>query len=261
MRSGTKRSFKGIWLLAAVLMGLFVLGAGNFALAEEAETTEVVKTLWWRAKTTAAVKAADMATGEKVKIKKGAKLDVTKRNYNMYAANPKSTCVYQGHTVRIPNKYLKFTKDLATGALGDYSTATKENFVNVTKRNLCGDKRGKGRLIWVCLEKQRVNVFTGTTGQWKLEQVFLTSTGTGDTPTRAKADFVNFKKDIYQIEGSRVQYFVEAIGSGFHKWPLKGAFRKKLGKHTISHGCIRLKVSDAKWMFNNIEVGTRVLIF
>ena len=67
--------------------------------------------------------------------------------------------------------------------------------------------------------------------------------------------------DKVQIEGSRVQYFVEAVGSGFHMWPLKGSFKNRIGKHTISHGCIRLRKADAIWMFKNIKLKTTVQIF
>jgi lipoprotein-anchoring transpeptidase ErfK/SrfK len=94
-----------------------------------------------------------------------------------------------------------------------------------------------------------------------LEKVFLTSTGAAKTPSPVGPDVVNFKKLEYKIEGSRVKYFVEAVGSGFHKWSYSGKFRARAGKHTISHGCIRLKESDAIWMFKNIEEGTRVLIY
>lgn len=35
---------------------------------------------------------------------------------------------------------------------------------------------------------------------------------------------------------------------------------KNLGKKASSHGCIRLAVPDAKWLFENIPVGTKVVI-
>ena len=34
----------------------------------------------------------------------------------------------------------------------------------------------------------------------------------------------------------------------------------KLGKEPASHGCIRLSVPDAKWMMQNLKVGTKVVI-
>ena len=237
---------------------LIVMLSGAFIHVNAA--TEV-KTIWWKAKTTKKLKVKDVKTKKKFKIGKGKTLVVTKRNYRHLNPNAKSTCVYKDHEVRIPNKYLNFKKDLCTGAKGDYDDDTKEYFVNVARRAQLSKKGRGNRLIWVSLDKQRVNVFIGSPGKWELEKVFLTSTGAAKTPTPVGPDVVNFKKLEYKIEGSRVKYFVEAVGSGFHKWSYSGKFRARAGKHTISHGCIRLKESDAIWMYKNIEEGTRVLIY
>ncbi|WP_235804118.1 L,D-transpeptidase [Ligilactobacillus hayakitensis] len=35
---------------------------------------------------------------------------------------------------------------------------------------------------------------------------------------------------------------------------------EQLGKQSLSHGCIRLSVSDAKWFYQNIKYGTKVVI-
>lgn len=34
----------------------------------------------------------------------------------------------------------------------------------------------------------------------------------------------------------------------------------KLGKQPASHGCIRLSIPDAKWMMDNLKVGTKVVV-
>lgn len=52
----------------------------------------------------------------------------------------------------------------------------------------------------------------------------------------------------------------------FHSVPTKqdGSYNipeaKKLGKQPASHGCIRLSVPDAKWMMENLKVGTKVVV-
>ena len=35
---------------------------------------------------------------------------------------------------------------------------------------------------------------------------------------------------------------------------------KLLGKSTGSHGCVRLSIPDAKWVYHNVPVGTKVVI-
>ena len=248
---------------AVIVSFLIVMLSGAFIHAYAGP--QEVKTIWWKAKVVTpkkkGIKVKDIKTNKPVTIKKGKWVTVTRRNYKHLNPNAKSTCVYNGHEVRIHNKYLNFKKDLCTGASGDYDVATKEYFVNVTRRAQLSRKGRGNRLIWVSLDKQRVNVFIGSTGKWKLEKVFLTSTGAPKTPTPVGPDIVNFKKMEYKIEGSRVKYFVEAVGSGFHKWKYSGKFRARAGKHTLSHGCIRLKEADAIWMYNNIQEGTRVLVY
>lgn len=52
----------------------------------------------------------------------------------------------------------------------------------------------------------------------------------------------------------------------FHTVPTKkdGSYNvqeaNKLGKEPASHGCIRLSIPDAKWMMQNLKVGTKVVV-
>ncbi len=223
------------------------------------EPLQEVHTIYWKAKVTAKVRSTDLNTGEAVKIGKNTPVTVIERKYsNKRSATGKSLCTYEDYKFYVDNRYLKFIADACTADTeGDYNTTSKEYFINKVRQL----SSRTDRLIWICLDKQRVNVFTGAMGNWKLEETFLCSTGAATSPTAVRVDVVNFKKERYRIEGSSVKYFVEAIGSGFHMWNYSGKFKARVGRHTISHGCIRLKKEDAIWMFENIEVGTRVLIF
>ena len=60
--------------------------------------------------------------------------------------------------------------------------------------------------------------------------------------------------------GSNLQYFLSFGGSGIHQWPGGGA-GKNLGKHPCSHSCIRLGRKQSQWMYKNIPVKTRLLIY
>ncbi|WP_295729389.1 L,D-transpeptidase [uncultured Limosilactobacillus sp.] len=64
-------------------------------------------------------------------------------------------------------------------------------------------------------------------------------------------------------------YYVSWLNNGeylFHSVPTKadGSYdrqeARKLGKSTGSHGCVRLSVSDARWMMEHLPVGTKVTI-
>ena len=85
----------------------------------------------------------------------------------------------------------------------------------------------------------------------------------------------------YQIQPERGQsFFNNSLNEGanywvswkdngvylFHTVPTKkdGSYNvseaEKLGKQPASHGCIRLSVPDAKWMMQNLKVGTKVVV-
>jgi lipoprotein-anchoring transpeptidase ErfK/SrfK len=53
---------------------------------------------------------------------------------------------------------------------------------------------------------------------------------------------------------------------GFHGIPYKVTKRGEipiftpLGQYPVSHGCIRVRVADAKWIFENMKIGTTVSV-
>lgn len=72
-----------------------------------------------------------------------------------------------------------------------------------------------------------------------------------------------------QASGEGANYWVSWKDHGiylFHSVPVdaQGHYveseAQQLGKRANSHGCIRLSVPDAKWMYQNIKVGTKVVI-
>lgn len=69
--------------------------------------------------------------------------------------------------------------------------------------------------------------------------------------------------------GEGANYWVSWKNHGeylFHTVPTdaNGNYKKaeaaKLGKASGSHGCVRLSIPDAKWIYNNVPVGTKVVI-
>ena len=85
----------------------------------------------------------------------------------------------------------------------------------------------------------------------------------------------------YYIQAERGYYFYSAkSGEGAHyyfSWLYHGLYlfysvptdssgnyiesvAENLGKKPMSHGCIQLSVADAKWFYQNIKYGTKVVI-
>lgn len=222
----------------------------------KANGTQVVKTIWWKAKTTARIKTTTTETGAEVKLEKGEVVTIVQRDY--HEKNGISQCMLSDEThCYIANKYLKITDPITTGAQGDYDVPTKEAYVNGHSI-----PSNTNMLIWISLDKQRVNIFTGSNHHWQLMKVFKTSTGKADAPTLDET----FLRKYYVQKKKRVvdslQFYTFFYGSGIHKWP-GGGMSKNIGKTPVSHSCVRLNGTNAKWVFdnNNIPLKTRVWIW
>ena len=265
---------KVITVMLALCVMMTVFGAQAFAMQgdEYLQTraraiaskagTEEVKTIHWVAKLTKKAKVTITGTGEMVPLKKGAKVTIVQRDYHAKAGI--SECeLADGRRCYIPNRFLNVKKPLGTGALGDYDRKTKEAFVNGEGgiAGLVGDK-----LIWISLDKQRVNVFQGSRGNWTLIQEFPCSTGKADAPTFDQS----FKK-VYKVQKKEpkvsygktkgLQWYTFIYGYGMHQW--KGGGKANIGLVPLSHSCVRLRRDDAKWIYDdaNIPVGTRIYVW
>ncbi|MBE6046898.1 MAG: L,D-transpeptidase [Clostridium sp.] len=121
-------------------------------------------------------------------------------------------------------------------------------------------------LIHVDLKNQRTNIYKGSKNLWKLLKSFTCSSGTTaeETPTgvytikeRGKWFFSN----SYNQGG---KYWVQFYGDYlFHSLPFDKTETNivdyTLGK-PASHGCIRLRENDSKWIYDNVPKDSKVII-
>lgn len=125
--------------------------------------------------------------------------------------------------------------------------------------------------LWILVSKKQQRVYLVNRG--KVLYTMYASTGSGqanNTPTgtyhiqaERGLSFFNAKSG----EGAR--YWISWKNHGeylFHSVPINRQGRyivneaQGLGKTANSHGCIRLSVPDAKWMYQNIKQETKVVI-
>lgn len=121
-------------------------------------------------------------------------------------------------------------------------------------------------LIYVNLSDQFTYIYNGSMNNWNMIKSFKCSTGIDEekTPTgifdvRERGDW--FFSDKYDQGG---KYWVQFYGDYlFHSVPYNED-QSEVVDNTLgapaSHGCIRLKTEDAKWIYDNIESGTKVII-
>ncbi|MBU3204808.1 L,D-transpeptidase [Clostridium algidicarnis] len=125
---------------------------------------------------------------------------------------------------------------------------------------------GTKYLILVNIKEQKTYIYKGSKNKWSLTKEFLCSTGINgkETPkgtftVQNKGDW--FYTDKYDQGG---KYWVGFKGNYlFHSLPFdkeqKNIVDTTLGK-PASHGCIRLKVEESKWIYDNVPIGSKVIV-
>lgn len=246
--------------------------------------TQEIKPIKWKAITRKATKLYKRAGGggSNGRIRKGTKVQVVKKV-------PK--VVKQGHVPRwIKVKVMKNGKAVKTGWIRfsatrgvrgivayknrkalDWGESKKVNYVNKKKYS------SKTKyLIWVSTYTQRVNIFKGKTGKWKLIKSHRCVTGTFYQPTsisssrrivsrkpRRVRNFLNSTSKYYY---THLSFFAKKGGPSFHTvcWALgtkRLVNRIKPNCQPGTKGCVRCPTSDAKWIYKNIPLGTKVVVY
>lgn len=119
-------------------------------------------------------------------------------------------------------------------------------------------------LIMVNTTTCRVGIYRGARGMWTQQAYWLCTVGAPATPTILGQYTVGAKGYVFG-RGYSCYYYTQFCGDYlFHSILYdQGTFRVqdgRLGQH-LSHGCIRLSLSNAKWIWDNIPAGTKVVTY
>ena len=132
-------------------------------------------------------------------------------------------------------------------------------------------KKAAVGFVRVVLDEQRVYVYSRTR---RLITTMPVSTGTGDTTPVGTFKVFSKSKDAYYAPNpnERMRWMTrftkgsEGGNIGFHGIPYKVTkagevpFPTPLGRAPSSHGCVRMAVSDARWIFHNVTLGMVVSV-
>lgn len=125
---------------------------------------------------------------------------------------------------------------------------------------------GTNYFILVNTSKQKTYVYKGGKNKWSLTKEFLCSTGINGSETPKGTFIVQNKGDWFYTDkySQGAKYWVGFKGNYlFHSLPFDKDKKKivdtTLGK-PASHGCIRLKVEESKWIYDNVPIGSKVVI-
>lgn len=121
-------------------------------------------------------------------------------------------------------------------------------------------------LINVNINNQKTYIYIGKKNNWSLVKTCPCSTGASgeETPT---GSFTTMEKGEWFFSNKYNQggkYWTQIVGDIlFHSVPFsrdKSTVLDYTLNKPVSHGCIRLSISDSKWIYNNIPKGSKVII-
>lgn len=119
------------------------------------------------------------------------------------------------------------------------------------------------KLITVDTGSQKLYAWDG--GQ--LQKTFTVSTGMRYTPT-VKGDFrIYLKNEKQNMKGNYPPYepyFLKDVPDVMFftgSYAIHGAYWHNKFGIKVTHGCVNMKVADAKWVYDWAPIGTRVVVF
>ena len=165
-----------------------------------------------------------------------------------------------------------------------YSYSDGTMAVNTTVNGFAVDKYGKASLdsmdwkaqnyssstnylILVNRSLHKVSIYRRSEGMWSPIKKWYCGDGKSSTPTIEGSFTVGIKMLYFDSGSARCWYATQFSGNYlFHSvlyyqnsWP-STVMDGRVGEG-VSHGCVRLQVDNAEWIYDNIPRGTKVIVY
>ncbi len=160
-----------------------------------------------------------------------------------------------GKTYWLSKDRLTFTASIWTTK--DYSTKVKEDFVNKK-----GYKSSSKYLIWISAYTQRVIIFQGKKGNWKMIRNCRCATGTHLHPTPKGTFKITYKEKGWFYKSTYEKPIVHFKSqNSFHSRikNYKGGYADATIGKPRSKGCVRLYDADINFIYKKCPKGTTVV--
>ena len=216
-------------------------------------------------------------------------LSTTKYTYNGKAKKPgvKVTAKVNGKTVTLKNKRdytVSYKNNTAAGTAsvvvtgkGNYTGSTTRTFTikkaAVKSSNAAMSKKANGYasstkyLILINSKSHKVGIYKGSKGNWSEVKYWTCTTGAPSTPTKKGVFTVGSKGTHFgESHGYTCWYYTQFSGNYlFHSVLYYPNSKTKIKSGVLgasaSHGCVRLAKTNAKWIYDNIPRGTKVVSY
>ncbi len=122
-------------------------------------------------------------------------------------------------------------------------------------------------IILVNRTTHTTGVYEGAKGRWKEVMYVTVSDGAPRTPTVEGTFKVGIKMRYFDSEGHRLfyatQFYYDYLFHSISYYQDPEPLRIRDGRLgvPISHGCVRMVLEDAKWIYDNIPSGTTVVVY
>lgn len=119
-------------------------------------------------------------------------------------------------------------------------------------------------LLMVNRSRHKVYIFQGYRGNWKLIREWYCGDGAASTPT-VEGTFKVQNRGYYFDSGSaRCYWWTQFYGNYlFHSvlYHKNGTLMDGRVGMALSHGCVRLEIQNAKWIYDTIPFGSTVVVY
>ena len=119
-------------------------------------------------------------------------------------------------------------------------------------------------LLMVDRAAHKVGVFRGSKGNWTNIYFWDCTNGAPSTPTVSGVFTVGIKGYYFDSGASRCFWYTQFYGNYLFHTVLcnkDGSIRDGRLGMALSHGCVRLSIANAKWIYDNIPKGTTVVVY
>jgi len=153
---------------------------------------------------------------------------------------------------------------------GNYNTSSLS--YEYTKDTAAMDKKAQSYssntkyLIMVNCKTNRIGIYTGSKGNWTRKYYWKCSTGKASTPTKKGQFTVGSKGKSFGTSTYTCWYYTQFSGNYllhsvlYYPGSMTRIKHGKLGAN-LSHGCVRLDITNAKWIYDHIPRGSKVVTY
>ncbi|MDD3795680.1 MAG: fibronectin type III domain-containing protein [Lachnospiraceae bacterium] len=166
-----------------------------------------------------------------------------------------------GTLVSVYNSYLSFDSSIYSSSK-KLSKSVAEQFVNGRKY-----RSSSKYLIWISQYKQRLYIFTGSQYNWSLYKSYACSTGTvKDFTLNGVYSIVQKDTRLYFDAYSFAYYASYFNGNAIHSWLYWTSNGQIINDgnsfgNPASHGCVRIDIKGALYIYKNVPMWSTVVVY